>query len=392
MSAVSGVVVVVLVLVASIAIFAVVWVWQSTLFGQHGSLNLGGSKTSQRERFESGAPGVQPAVSAESRSSVSKAFERVLGRAPTPAELDFYAGEVSSARLSVEDVAGLLKISTNLKPQPVHELYPDKEAYNTVVDAFASTLFRLPSEAELDTHYKLLTRGALNKSTLHTVIQGTAEFKNANQAPLSKASTKDGKDGSKNVGGTDGVREGFRQLSRSYIGDLVVDTYYRTFQAMPAASLVNEITDKFDGIEDDDETALVAYVAGLRPAPDQASTTPPPTTLNADDVDDVDVNMVTKEDDDTDDEVTDDALYTRLQAAQGRSAPPTFTNRDLVLQKRFNWQVPQRRPPVCTPHGRGCTVFPQFSQTALIGTLLDDAKDTRVGSILPVFEYREREA
>lgn len=62
-----------------------------------------------------------------------------------------------------------------------------------------------------------------------------------------------------------------------------------------------------------------------------------------------------------------------------------FSNADdnLVLFPEFKWSVPMQRPPVCS--GNQNTYSPLMDQTALIGTLLTDAKDTNVGSILPMY-------
>ena len=54
---------------------------------------------------------------------------------------------------------------------------------------------------------------------------------------------------------------------------------------------------------------------------------------------------------------------------------------DMVLDASQKWSVPQRRSPVCI--GNNNTYQPLVTQTALIGTLLEEAKDTKVGSILP---------
>lgn len=54
---------------------------------------------------------------------------------------------------------------------------------------------------------------------------------------------------------------------------------------------------------------------------------------------------------------------------------------DMVLDSSLKWSVPQPHPPICVgPQGN---YQPSLSQTALIGTLLEEAKDTQVGSILP---------
>jgi len=59
----------------------------------------------------------------------------------------------------------------------------------------------------------------------------------------------------------------------------------------------------------------------------------------------------------------------------------TFTPQDMVLDSTLAWSVPQQRPPVCT--NGNCSVNTLFDQSALIGTPLEDAQNTKVGSILP---------
>jgi len=61
---------------------------------------------------------------------------------------------------------------------------------------------------------------------------------------------------------------------------------------------------------------------------------------------------------------------------------------NLVLRPEMRWEVPMRRPPVCyaTEH---IDYRPSVEQTALLGTLLDDAQRTTVGSIMPKFEYKQ---
>jgi hypothetical protein len=54
---------------------------------------------------------------------------------------------------------------------------------------------------------------------------------------------------------------------------------------------------------------------------------------------------------------------------------------NMVLDPSLKWSVPQRFPPVCV--GGANNYQPVSDQTALIGTLLEDAKATSVGSVLP---------
>lgn len=55
---------------------------------------------------------------------------------------------------------------------------------------------------------------------------------------------------------------------------------------------------------------------------------------------------------------------------------------DYVLRHDMSWAVPQPRQSVCMPASK-CEVSSSTDQTALIGTLLNDADKTSLGSILP---------
>lgn len=67
----------------------------------------------------------------------------------------------------------------------------------------------------------------------------------------------------------------------------------------------------------------------------------------------------------------------------------TYDNVDTAMRllPDQQWSVPQKRAPVCTSKNK-CDVGETFSQTALIGTVLDDAENDR---ILPTFSYEEEE-
>jgi len=60
---------------------------------------------------------------------------------------------------------------------------------------------------------------------------------------------------------------------------------------------------------------------------------------------------------------------------------------DMVLVPGQEWTIPQKHPPVC--YGSKGNYNPRIEQTSLIGTLLRDAKDTEIGSIMPKFTYKE---
>lgn len=56
-------------------------------------------------------------------------------------------------------------------------------------------------------------------------------------------------------------------------------------------------------------------------------------------------------------------------------------DQDLVLDPSLKWTIPTQHPPICV--GNKKQYKPIADQTALIGTLLEDANETTVGSILP---------
>jgi len=63
---------------------------------------------------------------------------------------------------------------------------------------------------------------------------------------------------------------------------------------------------------------------------------------------------------------------------------------DMVLRPEYAWSVPQQRPPVCTTFGKPPLVQPvMINSPLLLGTPLDEAEDTQVGSIMPKFKYTE---
>jgi hypothetical protein len=70
---------------------------------------------------------------------------------------------------------------------------------------------------------------------------------------------------------------------------------------------------------------------------------------------------------------------------------PIHEGEPYVLRPEFAWSMPNVPPPVCTTLGQPSLVQPTvaFSNHMLIGTDLDDAANTAVGSMMPKFEFAE---
>jgi len=61
----------------------------------------------------------------------------------------------------------------------------------------------------------------------------------------------------------------------------------------------------------------------------------------------------------------------------------------MVLRPEFAWRVPEQRPPVCTTLGGATPVSPlMFNSKLLLGTPLEESRNTAVGSIMPKFDYK----
>lgn len=91
----------------------------------------------------------------------------------------------------------------------------------------------------------------------------------------------------------------------------------------------------------------------------------------------------------TTDYMYDYKLDRDVSKIQGRTNCKKYLNAydDMVLFPEYKWSVPEKRQPVC--YFEQSRVNPSLDQTALIGTLLEEADNTKVGSIMPKFEYKE---
>jgi len=70
---------------------------------------------------------------------------------------------------------------------------------------------------------------------------------------------------------------------------------------------------------------------------------------------------------------------------------PTHVGNPYVLRPEFAWAMPMPQPPVCTSLGQPSLLQPTvaFTDNLLLGTSLEEAEDTAVGSLLPQFEFSQ---
>jgi hypothetical protein len=78
------------------------------------------------------------------------------------------------------------------------------------------------------------------------------------------------------------------------------------------------------------------------------------------------------------------------QYAETYRIPTRLHHGDMVLRPEMSWSVPQPRPPVCTTLGQPSLVQPTLvASDLMLGTPLEDARATGVGSMMPAFEFKE---
>lgn len=76
-------------------------------------------------------------------------------------------------------------------------------------------------------------------------------------------------------------------------------------------------------------------------------------------------------------------------ACLGSKAKYSNLKDDMVLLPDQKWSVPQRQPDICRT-SRMNEYNPSVEQSSLIGTLLESAKDTKVGSLISEFKFEEK--
>ena len=368
---------VVLVLVASLAIFAVAWTWHTSLYGP---AETDGKQT---EHYVDSANGnVGPTD--DNIATVSAAFKAALGRKATRNEMLFYTNELDNARLDKDDIVTLLRMSTAPAPTPQVERFPDKQGYGAVIDAFATVLSRLPRDDEVDAYYASIASGQMTKAGLELSLTGSDEYR-SRTLPEKEKETFDGATVADAV--VDAAAEASEATllaaKRASQDSLITAAYVDIYGAPPDVEtldfLANEISeiDRVNGhlgAKPIDRDAIANILRSTRPS----------TRLNSRSAS-FDPNGLRSN------------VFNGSAVANGsKAAPvepfiakPTYTND--VDEFYAALCTSQIRHPDWSPCRRSSTVpvYSQPSQSSLIGTLLGDARDTKVGSIVRPFTYHE---
>ena len=347
---------------------------------------------------------------------IVKLYDDTLGRKPTDDELTMYYNKK----------VGMDELKSILEKQNTTSLDLDSyKIYTEIITMYQSVLERNPTNVELDRYFARVENNTLSLQQLRLILEGSDEYriltKNQNNSVHSEVS---------------------RGLTERQIAFMINTEFVKVYNRSPTAGEETFLRDKIVAYSMDN-TMLYEYIARLKSMESGSSTNTSFQIMSGPfakgvDEDSYSYGLTT----DTasgsvratnDDGGMLDAPEYRGPGSQFREkelfkiaehvsklmvdpSKPTGYNqyiqqrnvqtRDtladqyktgskqegdlLLLQREYtgNWTVPETHPPLCTPCGKKCKVNPMTDQTALIGTLLDDARDTQVGSIMPKFVFQ----
>jgi hypothetical protein len=308
------------------------------------------------------------------------------------------------------------------KPIEIIERFSQTEenfnTYKAIIDIFMSTLNRKPSSQELFNSFAAVSNNEISMSQLQEMCTKQNEsgnpgsevqdIVNRNWSIKSVISIDSGIVAIKDIPASELNDDNITQLideeykkvyhvnaddiTKNYFITKYIELGQNTDKLRDAIKSTST-SQKYSDITDSTVVSLPlknSVAVGMSEAPYVGSDTPPdksPTYyLNRPNV----YNILTNKRRSPDDTCSSTGIRETNDSISGEmsylDSKPLFDKDFGKLRKDIQFSVPQYRPPVCrttTPS----TVNPLMTQSALIGTLLDDSKDTQVGSLLPKFIY-----
>lgn len=225
-------------------------------------------------------------------------------------------------------------------------------AYNTVIGIYRDILGRKPSLDELEQYSEQLVKDTDSEDDLRNLLMQTEEYKRITR---------------KQDQNTYGLASTPSWSHHQYV---VRSVYKDVYGIEPNSDDLQFLVGKFRSYNED-ETKLRKLVQSIRDSEFKSG--------------EGGIDKNNKEYSYAD--IVNDRNISELKHASDRSIK-SKKYEDLVLIPNQQWSVPQKHPPVCTV--KKCDFQPLHDQTALIGTLLEDATNTEVGSIMPKFSYKEQ--
>jgi hypothetical protein len=355
---------------------------------------------------------------------VGDAFISVLSRDPTPEEVIKYVnminvGEITIAKLkdhllgseefktiqatkaAEELLAGVKEVDTVFPKEDDKVDKYNYEVYVNVISLYQGVLQRNPNQTELDKYYTNIDSDNLTLKELRMILQNSDEYRMLTQSQSNVVNL-----------------EMSREMTDRQSNHSITTQFQKVYDRLPTEGEIKFLQDKIKTYSMNDEK-LYDYISRLR---NMENYEIKDTQLIDDDPDQSPMGFGLT----TDDYMVDKPIYKGpgskykeneifklaekvSKILSDNSKPQGYTsyvnqrnNADIdymgaKYQRGFQKEselvsdaaiappvhnVPQKNN--CPP----CKVNPLIDQTSLIGTLLNDAHDTQIGSILPKFTYQ----
>ena len=280
-----------------------------------------------------------PAKRYDYRQEITDVYLSVYKRRPYPDEYDLYVPQMMNGSMTTETLRETLQGRKDTRPpkSATDETSTHKEMIKTM---YKDIVMETPSQSQVDMLYrKFKDDFQYDRQLLRDYIKQLPEYRAKVSASFDPRVIKDGVE--EIMGSIPGLYKNIKQGSGSGSGSGDVDT--------DAIATTIERSSK--------------------------------TTFNSD-FEYTPVDMCSN-----DNSYANMRNFRDMDAMRMNCKRDRTKNTDMVLLPGQEWSVPQQRQPIC--YHSTCQTVPQHEQTALIGTLLDDADNTQIGSILPKFTYEE---
>lgn len=348
-------------------------------------------------------------------------FIAVMSRDPTPEEIIKYATMVNNNELSLLTLKDYLMASTEYMemqkkakdtqltadikqvdaeypPDSVQTKEKDYDVYINIISLYQGVLQRNPTSAELDTYYTHIDNKTKTLKDIRIILQESAEYASLLQ---SHTSTMDA--------------EVISDMTDRQMNHMISTQFQKVYNRAPTEGETRFLQDKMMSYSMDNE-ALYGYIYrlkdmergekvvdytsgddvpgfGMTPTDymiDQPKYRGPGSKYKMGSIFDI-AERVSKL-------LSDNSKPQGYTTYVNQRNTADIDNMSAKYQTGFEKEdelvnaKPQKIVDNHTPVKNNCLpcrVSPLLDQTSLLGTLLHDANDTQVGSILPKFEYRE---
>lgn len=331
--------------------------------------------------------------------NIISTFNSVLARNPNTTELFKYYKEMNSTEISVDKLKTILQnsdeykrteaIQNNLTSNKLVDSVNEQQVNSEIIDLYTQIFNKSPNDIDINYFRQKYIELNLNKDDLTKYMLATPDY--VKYADIVKEAEKELKASSAKAMSTNGLshidKSAFPNVDAK---DSVKVTDGKTTYIIERPNIFNFYNKDGENEQDLIDKSSRLIHTKIKDKPDSITETNIVETQGT--------KGTTSE---ADKNATACALLkkkTTTNYMQNRNldelkykcnSVSRYTNADSFgkLIPTMEWQIPQERPGICI--GDFSRASPLTDQTALIGTLIEDSKNTSVGSLLPKFSYTE---